>query len=119
MGGDFGSTKQFSLFAPKNRPDYARALNGSTGKLREDLSSKKALTLQALNSGKFDLLGQVSEAAFEQHSGNSTVVLLSGSGYTVGADGVPVLKSRDRFALTMTDVDGKWLMSDFQNVGLV
>ena len=99
--------------------DYARALSGATGKLRDDLAGKKALTLQALTAGKFDLKGQVTEAAFEQRSGNSTVVLLSATGYTVGADGTPVPKSADRFELTMTDVKGKWLMSDFQNVGLV
>jgi len=99
--------------------DYARALNGATGKLRDDLASKKALTLKALTAGKFDLQGQVTEAAFEQRSGNSTVVLLSATGYTVGADGTPVPKSIDRFELTMTDVKGKLLMSDFRNVGLV
>jgi Mce-associated membrane protein len=99
--------------------DYARALNGATGNLRDDLASKKALTLKALTAGKFDLQGQVTEAAFEQRSGNSTVVLLSATGYTVGADGTPVPKSIDRFELTMTDVKGKWLMSDFRNVGLV
>ena len=99
--------------------DYARALDGATGTLKDDLAGKKALTRKALTDGKIDLLGKVTEAAFEQRSGDSTVVLLSATGYTVGADRVPVAKSTDRFELTMTDVKGKWLMSDFQNVGLV
>lgn len=99
--------------------DYARALNGATGALRDDLSKKKALTLQALTAGKIDLRGKVTAAAFEQHAGGSTVVLLSATGYTVGANGVPVPKSIDRFELTMVKVKGKWLMSDFRNVGLV
>lgn len=99
--------------------DYARALSGAAGKLHDDLAAKKALTLKALNAGKFDLKGQVTEAAFEQRNGTSTVVLLSATGYTVGADHTPVPKSSDRFELTMTDVKGNWLMTDFQNVGLV
>jgi Mce-associated membrane protein len=99
--------------------DYARTLNGATGALRDDLSKKKALTLKALTTGKIDLKGKVTAAAFEQHVGDSTVVLLSATGYTVGADGVPVPKSIDRFELTMVKVKGKWLMSDFRNVGLV
>ena len=99
--------------------DYTRALDGSTGKLRDDLASKKAAFLKAMNVGKFDLLGKVTEAAFEQRSGKSSVVLLSATSYTVSADGTPVPKTIDRFELTMTDVKGKLLMSDFQNVGLV
>ena len=99
--------------------DYTRALNGATGGLRDDLSKKKALTLQALTAGKFDLKGKVTAAAFEQQADGKTVVLLSATGYTVGADGVPVPKSIDRFELTMVKIKGKWLMSDFRNVGLV
>jgi Mce-associated membrane protein len=99
--------------------DYARALNGATGSLRDDLAKKKALTLQALNAGKIDLRGKVTAAAFAEQSGGNSVVLLSATGYTVGADGVPVPKSIDRFQLTMVKVKGKWLMSDFRNVGLV
>ncbi|MDT4908500.1 MAG: hypothetical protein QOF87_1054 [Pseudonocardiales bacterium] len=99
--------------------DYARTLNGATGALRDDLSKKKALTLKTLTAGKIDLKGTVTAAAFEQNVGNTTVVLLSATGYTVGADGVPVPKSIDRFELTMVKVKGKWLMSDFRNVGLV
>lgn len=99
--------------------DYTRTLNGATGALREDLAKKKALTLQTLTAGKIDLKGKVTAAAFEQHVGDTTVVLLSATGYTVGADAVPVPKSIDRFELTMVNVKGKWLMSDFRNVGLV
>lgn len=99
--------------------DYNRALDGATGKLREDLAGKKDLTRKTLIAGKIDLKGEVTEAAFEQRSGNSTVVLLSATGFTVGDNGTPVPKSIDRFELTMTKVKGKWLMSDFQNVGLV
>ena len=99
--------------------DYTRTLNGSTGALKDDLAKKKALTLKALNTGKIDITGKVTAAAFEQHAGDTTIVLLSATGYTVGADHVPVPKSIDRFELTMVNVKGKWLMSDFRNVGLV
>lgn len=99
--------------------DSARALSGSSGKFRKDLPDVLNRFRKSMTAGKFDLKGEVGEAAFEQHSGNSTVVLLTGAGYTVGADGIPVLKTRDRFELTMTNVKGKWLASDFQNVGLV
>jgi Mce-associated membrane protein len=99
--------------------DYARALNGATGPLRDDLAKKKALTFQALDAGKIDLKGKVTAAAFAEQSGGNMVVLLSATGFTVGADGVPVPKSIDRFELTMVKVNGKWLMSDFRNVGLV
>jgi len=99
--------------------DYQRALNGAAGKLREDLASKKALTRETLIAGKIDLKGEVTAAAFEERSGSSTVVLLSATGFTIGANGTPVPKSIDRFELTMTNIKGKWLMSDFRNVGLV
>lgn len=99
--------------------DYARTLSGATGALQEDLAKKKALTLKTLTTGKIDLKGTVTAAAFEQHVGDTTVVLLSATGYTVGADHVPVPKSIDRFELTMVHIKGKWLMSDFRNVGLV
>jgi hypothetical protein len=99
--------------------DYNRALNGATGALRDDLAKKKTLTLQALTAGKIDLRGKVTAAAFAEQADGKTVVLLSATGYTVGADGVPVPKSIDRFELTMVKIKGKWLMSDFRNVGLV
>ncbi|PZS34114.1 MAG: hypothetical protein DLM58_06300 [Pseudonocardiales bacterium] len=98
--------------------DYTRTLGGATGPLKDDLAKKKTLTLQTLTKSKFDLKGTVSAAAFEQRVGNTTVVLLSATGYTVGDNGVPVPKSIDRFELTMTKVNGKWLVSDFRNVGL-
>ena len=51
--------------------------------------------------------------------GNTVVSAVRQTRYTVGADGVPVPKSIDRFELTMVKINGKWLMSNFTNVGLV
>ena len=33
--------------------DFARAVNGTTGALRKDITSKKSLTLSSMNTGKF------------------------------------------------------------------
>ena len=53
--------------------DYARALNGATGALRDDLAKKKTLTLQALNAGKIDLRGRSNRGAFEANRWTATL----------------------------------------------
>lgn len=101
--------------------DYARTSAGATGALLKDLSvaSNKSSLLQQMTSGKFDLQGQVTAAAFEESSGANYAVLVSAQGYKVPDTGSKTLASTARFEVTMTQVKGKWLASDLQSVGLV
>lgn len=101
--------------------DYSRAVNGATGALRTDLSdgSKKSTLLKQMTSGKLDLQGTVTAAAFEESSGANWLVLIYAQAYQVPDGGKRTLSSAPRFEITMTKVDGKWLASDLQNVGLI
>jgi hypothetical protein len=99
--------------------DYARTLAGATGALLSDLQSKKATILGQITQGKFDLSGSVTQSAFEEISGNNSLILVSADGYKLPDGGQRTLTSTARFELTMTKVKGKWLASDLQSVGLI
>lgn len=97
--------------------DFARTLAGTTGTLQTDMRTDGPKLLQAMTNGKFDLSGAVSYAAFESHDGTGAVVLVSATGYKVTPAG-QVPTSAQRLAVTMVQVNGKWLASDWQSVGL-
>ena len=98
--------------------DYRRALAGTTGALRTDLSKRKAAFLQAMKAGKFDLKASVVHAAFENASGSKVIVLVTLNGTHV-VDGVAnPASSPQRLELTMTQLDGKWVASNFTQVGV-
>jgi Mce-associated membrane protein len=99
--------------------DYARTLAGATGPLASDLTKNKATLLSQMKTGKFDLQGTVTGTAFEQQSGATALILVSAQGYKLPDGAQKTLSSTARFELTMNEVNGKWLASDLQSVGLV
>lgn len=100
--------------------DYKRTVDGTTGKLRSDLSdaSKKALLLAQMNSGKFDLQGQVSKAAFESAADGKYSVLVYVQGFQLLPDNKKSAPIANRFLLTMEKVNNRWLATDLLAVNL-
>jgi hypothetical protein len=99
--------------------DYARTVSGAAGALRADLVKKQAALLAQMTKGKYDLQGSVTNSAFEEVSGNSSLILVLAAGYKLPDRGQRTLILTTRFELTMTKVDGKWLASDLQSIGLI
>ena len=100
--------------------DFTRALNGATGKLKSDLSGEKALTLNTLTSGKFDLKGTVGSSAFEgvASDGKSLLALVTVNGFKVADAANSSSSSVQRLELTMTKVGNVWLASSLSAVGV-
>jgi hypothetical protein len=109
-------------FSRKNfAADFARALNGATGGLKSDLTSKKALTLSTITTGKFDLSGTVATpGAYEglTDNGNQLLVLITVTGFKVADDTSQNSSTVQRMELTMQQVHGKWLASSLNVVGI-
>jgi hypothetical protein len=99
--------------------DYQRALAGATGSLRSDVESKRAETLKAMTDGKFDLFGRLTHKALEdQVSANGKtgyVVLVTINGYRSSAPQTPI---QQNLAVTVINVNGKWLADDVRNIGV-
>jgi hypothetical protein len=98
--------------------DFTRALNGSTGALRKDLSAKKGAYLSAMNSGKFDLKSSVVQSAFESQSGDRVLVLVTLNGTHVVDKVSSPITTPQRFELTMIKSGAKWLAADLLSVGV-
>jgi hypothetical protein len=99
--------------------DYARALAGATGKLKTDVADpqrKKALQ-QTLTQGKFDLSAKVQHTALvgSTDHGDGYDVLVTVYGYKSTALDVPIPQN---LSITVVNVNGKWLASDFTLVGV-
>ena len=101
--------------------DYARTVAGTTGDLLADLTkpANKTNLLSQMNSGKFDLKGEVTNVAFEESSGDKYLVLVSSNGYKVPDTGQRALQTRARFEVTMVRSGSKWLASTLTSVGLI
>lgn len=99
--------------------DYTRTLAGATGALLTDLKKEKSALSDQMSKGKFDLQGTVTNSAFEEVSGKDSLILVSAQGYKLPDGGQRTLASTARFQVTMTSVDGKWLATDLQSVGLI
>ncbi len=97
--------------------DFARALAGTTGDLRDSLKGKKAVTLKAMTSGKFDLGADVTHKALEGTTVGKTkgyLVLVTVNGYRTSSKDEPVQQNLE---ITMVKVKGKWLASGVTNIG--
>ena len=99
--------------------DYQRAIDGATGGVKTDLESNKAKLLAQMQSGKFDLEGAITGAAFEEIQGNQAVVLISAQGYKLPDGAERTLASAARFEVTLTLVGNRWLASGLTSVGLI
>ena len=99
--------------------DFQRAQSGLTGGLLKELTGKKTSLQTSLAKSKLDTLATVTQAALQQANGASASVLLTMNNYRVDAKGKQTLFGTGRFAVTVTDVGGKWLASDLTSVGLI
>jgi hypothetical protein len=99
--------------------DFQRALAGTTGALRHDVQDKRAKTLQAITAGKFDLFGKVSHKALADTVSNNDqhgyVVLVSINGYRSNNPTLPIPQN---LAVTVINVNGKWLAADVTYIGI-
>jgi len=99
--------------------DFQRALDGTTGDLRTDVSKNKADTLAAMTQGKFDLSAQVTHKALvgPVSSGKQQgyVVLVTVNGFQSNAKDAP--KPND-LEVTVVKVKGKWLLSGITSFGV-
>jgi hypothetical protein len=99
--------------------DFQRALNGATGALRSDVSKQRDNTLKAMTDGKFDLSGRATHKALSDSvQANGThgyVVLVTINGYRSTAPDSPI---QQNMAVTVIDVNGKWLASQVLNIGV-
>lgn len=96
--------------------DFARALAITTGDLRADVVTKKALTRRTLDNGALDLDATVRAAAVASASGRSAVFLVSINGYRVkdGKRGKPVSQ---HLAVTVSRTGTRWLLSHVTQIG--
>ncbi|HZC70525.1 MAG TPA: hypothetical protein VE442_07525 [Jatrophihabitans sp.] len=99
--------------------DFQRALSGATGAFASDLRRTKSATLKTITNGKFDMSAKVTNVALEDvvNSGghHGYVVLVTMNGFRTTAPDIP---TPSELALTVEDVDGKWLVSDVESVGV-
>lgn len=99
--------------------DYARALAGSTGKLKSDISNptRKAATKSVIEQGKFDLSAKVGHAALvgPTDKGDGYVVIVTVLGYQSTALDVPKPQNLE---VTMVRGDDRWLASDIESEGV-
>jgi hypothetical protein len=99
--------------------DFQRALDGATGALRQDVVKKRALTLNAITKGKFDLYGRLTHKALSDtvQAGDKSgyVVLVTINGYRSTAPETPI---QQNLAVTEINVNGKWLAADVKNIGV-
>lgn len=121
---DAGRTEALNLTTYSRKAfaaDYARALSGATGDLAKDLNStpKRDQLLANMNSGKFDLSGQVVNTALEAQAGDQFSVLVLTLGYKVPDTGPKVQSSRSRFEMTIVRQGGKWLVSSLKDIGTI
>lgn len=99
--------------------DFARATAGLTGEPLRDFTAKKAALHTALQRSAFDTVATVTQAAWQESRSANEVVLLSMKNYRVDKTGKRTPFQTGRFKVTVTEVDGKWLLSDFTSVGLM
>lgn len=101
--------------------DYARTVAGATGDLLSDLQkpANKTNLLQQMQTGKFDLQGEVTNTAYAESSGDKYLILVSSNGYKVPDGAQRTLQTRARFQVTMVRSGSKWLAASLTSVGLI
>ena len=98
--------------------DFARALAGATGTLRQDLWPSKAAYLSAMTAGKFDLKSSVVESAFESECQRQGADPGHAQRHARGRQRASPIASPQRLELTMVHSGGKWLAADLFAVGV-
>lgn len=100
--------------------DFARALNGSTGALKSDLTGKRALAENTMTSGKYDLKGTIGASAYigPSDDGKSVLVMVTVNAFKVADTSSGSSATVQRFQLTMVKSGKRWLASDLNAVGI-
>jgi hypothetical protein len=100
--------------------DFARALNGATGGLKSDLAKEKALTLNTMTSGKYDLKGTVGSSAYvgTTTNGKGLLVLVTVNGFKVSDAAGASSATVQRLELTMVKSGNKWLADALSAEGI-
>jgi hypothetical protein len=99
--------------------DFQRALQGATGKFANDLKQEKQQTLSTITKYKFDLSARVTHTALEapvssgKRPGYTVLVTLNGYQSTN-----PTNPRQSQVAVTVQRVNGKWLVSDNESIGV-
>jgi hypothetical protein len=108
-----------TTFSRKNfASDFARAVSGATGALKADVAKNKASTLAAMTKGKFDLVSNVVQSAFESASGSKVLVLVTLNGTHKFDSGQTPVGSTQRLELTMVRSGDSWLAKDLFKIGI-
>lgn len=97
--------------------DFARALAGTTGSLKSDLTKEKATTLKTMQADKIDLTASLNDVALEPPPGTSAKsynVLVVVTGSTVNNSGQSSPAKVERIEMAMAKSGSKWLASDVQ-----
>lgn len=98
--------------------DFRRALDGTTGQLKKDVTGKRSVTLKAMTLGKFDLGADITNQALEAPAQGKTtgyLVLVTLNAYRSTTKTQPLQQNLE---VTVLKVKDKWLASDVQNIGL-
>lgn len=99
--------------------DFQRALDGTTGPLHSDVLKQRDDTLHTMQNGKFDLYGRLTHKALsdtvDADGKHGYVVLVTINGYRTTSPDTPI---QQNLALTVINVNGKWLLSQVTNIGL-
>ena len=98
--------------------DWDRAVAATTGGLRAEEVAAKATTQETLVKYKFDIKGVVVAAGVESATPGIVVLSVLQNGYRVDS-GKETLTSTNRLQVTVTKVQGQWLLSALTNVPLV
>ena len=98
--------------------DWDRAVAGTTGGLRAEELAARDTTRAALTKYEFDIKGVVVAAGVESATPATVVLSVLQNGYRVDA-GKDTLTSTNRLQVTVTKVQGRWLLSAVTNVPLV
>ncbi len=94
--------------------DWKRAVDGTTGSLKTEITAKRAATLSALQKGKFDIGATVTHASLEgptEKGAKGYIVLVSVNGYHLDAKAQTVPQSLE---VTVVHQNGQWLASDVE-----
>jgi hypothetical protein len=96
--------------------DFGRALAGLTGPLLAEQQGLRASTLATLNAGHEDYLGEIRCIGIESANGDSVIMLVAATSYSVGDDGTRSVQTLPKVEIGVTRINGAWLVNQFQAV---
>jgi len=92
--------------------DQRRALAGATDPLRGQLTDQSTATKRAMDKGNYDLTGVVVTSAVKSAGGSTVELMVAADSTRAGPGGSDV--TTIRYEVTVTEVDGSWLVSQLR-----